>query len=142
MKREILFRGQTRRKGERVTLDGTPIDNNWVYGGIFYTENDFSVIYTYDPVEKFPVYSDTVGQYTGLIDKNGVKIFEDDLLLLPKVGIFRVVWGEYSSWMLRDKNGKECFALSTYAKAGKKNEAELAGNIFDNPKLWEQPDEQ
>ena len=30
--REILFRGQTRKKGEKVRLDGTPVDSNWVYG--------------------------------------------------------------------------------------------------------------
>lgn len=32
--RTIKFRGMTRRKGEKVRLDGTPIDGNWVYGGV------------------------------------------------------------------------------------------------------------
>lgn len=36
--REILFRGQTRRYGEKVTLSGEKIKSNWVYGGIFPTE--------------------------------------------------------------------------------------------------------
>lgn len=35
MRESILFRGQTRKKGERVRLDGTPVPSNWVYGGIF-----------------------------------------------------------------------------------------------------------
>lgn len=73
--REILFRGQTRRKGEKVRISGEPVDSNWVYGGIFPGEGDFSIIYQAKPkIEKFTVYSDTVGQFTGLTDKNGKKI--------------------------------------------------------------------
>lgn len=80
MSREIEFRGQTRRKGERVFV-GTdkPVDSNWVYGGIFQGEGAFSIIYSYEPIEKHTVYTDTVGQYVGL-DKNGTKIFEGDIV--------------------------------------------------------------
>lgn len=45
--REILFRGQTRRYGEKVRLNGEKIKSNWVYGGIFPQngEGDFAMIY-------------------------------------------------------------------------------------------------
>jgi hypothetical protein len=32
--REILFRGQTRRYGEKVRLNGEKTKSNWVYGGV------------------------------------------------------------------------------------------------------------
>ena len=83
MSKNILFRGQTRKKGEKVTMSGTPIPSNWVFGGIFPQNNggDFAIIYQQDPeIQKFPVYAETVCQYTGKNDKYGGKIFENDIL--------------------------------------------------------------
>lgn len=78
--RPMLFRGQTRRKGQRVWMDGSPVDSNWVYGGVMQGTGDFSVIYTYDPIDKYPVYTDTLCQYSGIDDIHGTKIFEYDFL--------------------------------------------------------------
>ena len=71
--RELLFRGQTHKKGQQVWMDGTPVDGNWVYGGIFQGTGDYSIIYgaedehfTGKDLGKHVVYSDTVGQYTGM----------------------------------------------------------------------------
>lgn len=84
MSKNILFRGQTRKKGEKVTMSGTPIPSNWVFGGIFPQNNggDFAIIYQQDPeIQKFPVYAETVCQYTGKNDKYGGKIFENDIIM-------------------------------------------------------------
>lgn len=141
--REILFRGQTRRKGEKVWMDGSPVESNWVYGGIFQGLNR-SVIYGYDPIEKYVVYSDTVGQFTGLTDKNGMKIFEGDIVAQnwydhdePADDSFgEVVFCEYDcSFSVMDVNKDgivplgECHAYHW--------EAEIIGNIHDNPELLE-----
>lgn len=81
MKMKYLFRGQTRRFGEKIkNFKGEPMDSDWVFGGVFQGEGDFSVIYTYEPIEKRVVYSDTVGMYVWKEDCNGVKIFTDDIL--------------------------------------------------------------
>ena len=137
MNREILFRGQTRKRGEKVRMDGTPVDGNWVYGGIFIGEGDFSIIYSSDPVEKHVVYTDTVGQYTGLTGKNGVKIFEGDvvhctsrtdradMVVIFEEGEFRMVLTEkYRTY----ETGGGFFCIRCFDK-------EVIGNVHDNPEL-------
>ena len=125
--REILFRGQTRRKGEKVRMDGSPVDSNWVYGGILPGEGDRSIIYQTEPeIDKFPVYSDTVGQYTGLKDKNGTRIFEGDIV---NCNYFcGVVYFYEGAWCVseKDKYPEDLYDLISL---------EVIGNIHDNPEL-------
>lgn len=131
--REILFRGQTRRKGEyTVNMAGDKCESNWVYGGIFpqNKDGDFAIIYQQEPeIRKFTVYDDTVGQYTGLTDKNGVKIFEGDI-----VKHYNAVY--------------EISYITKYARFAGRNSGcifagiplgntEVIGNIYDNPELLE-----
>lgn len=83
-KRTILFRGQTRRPGERVTMAGAPLPGIWVTGGVFPQNGngDKAIIYQQVPkVEKHIVYADTVCQYTGINDDSEKNIYEKDIII-------------------------------------------------------------
>lgn len=71
--REILFRGKR-------------IDNGkWEYGGCVSTENEVFLIYNQThsiDLEPHTVEKRTIGQYTGLTDQNGKKIFENGYMII------------------------------------------------------------
>ena len=84
------------------------------------------------------VQPETVGQFTGLIDKNGKKIFEGDILK----GLFRFSMPVYSIVSFNDgafgllwyREGVETFwAFTSICNV----EYEVIGNIHDNPELLE-----
>lgn len=77
--REILFRGQSK------------IDRRWVYGcwdyGWYTKTKGYSLIRDLEMEIREPVYDKTIGQYVGIEDSTGNKIFEGDIL--------KNVFGEY-----------------------------------------------
>lgn len=143
--REILFRGQTRRYGEKVWAGtGEKLPGNWVYGGIFPGTGDFSVIYggnsetlEISTLEKHVVYSDTVGQYTGLMDKNGKRIFEGDVIRSHNGKVFEVKFGQH----MDDENLYQACGWYVHGDYGTLSFGEdwggheIIGNIHDNPDL-------
>lgn len=135
--REILFRGQTRKFGEKVNMAGEKLPGRWVYGGIFQGSGDFSVIYggeTDKDLEKNTVYSDTVGQFTGLMDKNGKRIFEGDILLLDgEDGYFKLEFDEVTARFIMIGDIIQVDFDNFYSI-----EVDVVGNIYDNPEILEE----
>ncbi len=69
--REILFRGKRVNNGE------------WVYGDISQHKNGKVFIKTGSAIHSYEVDPSAVAQYTDVTDKNGVKIFEGDRVIVP-----------------------------------------------------------
>lgn len=155
--REILFRGQIRRKGEKVyMISGEPLPSRWCYGGIFaphMDEKGFAVIYgtegekdeaiTGTKLGKYAVYRDTVGQYTGLTDKNGSKIFEGDIVQFEDETPGQYEYHDdtfMNIGTVEYENGRWCFTNRVAVEMDDllfENTADciVVGNIYDNPEL-------
>lgn len=139
--REILFRGKRIDNGE------------WVYGyyvfrrkrrgafGQTITELDFDTHYIVSiRGESFEVDPSTVGQDTGLTDKNGKKIFEGDFLECISCGKSYKDVVVYGRWNCSCCDGVYGYALLHYEDRLDFREVknyEICGNIHDNPELLE-----
>jgi uncharacterized phage protein (TIGR01671 family) len=124
--REILFRGKHTRTGEWVEglLWKKKYNHDKLFISCFPDKDDNEEIYIIKP--------ETVGQYTGLCDKNGKKIFEGD-----------IIRGE--NWLHTDHNiHRVAYHDNGFYFIDKDNDAwnpdhirewEIIGNIHDNPEL-------
>ncbi len=137
--REILFKAKRKDNGK------------WVEGYFAESRGSFMFIDSgilYGGFEMFEVIPETVCQYSGLIDKNGKNIWENDTVKNDdgEVGIVR--FGSYNDTECGygDNNyGYYIEWVSEFGKKLKKNIAfwiesnfiEVIGNIFDNPELLE-----
>ena len=132
--REILFRGKRVDNGEWVEGVAFPHDNGMCT--MFYQHKmDGSL-------EGKEVALKTVGQFTGLTDKKGVRIFEGDIVKITgfhTTAIAAVKYGSSSEkstswgWYFDDNDGHTYFLVSR-AFCEDYN-AIIIGNIHDNPEL-------
>ena len=151
MNREILFRGKNLK------------DNEWTEGyycryGHIGKEKDYIIPDYASALYGVGVDSNTVGQFTGLTDKNNTKIFEGDIITFEDVCCEGGSGYEYpDEWAVEAMNrakiiirngcvcfGKELFETSAYEDIQfyypNLNEwfaecAEVIGNIYDDPEL-------
>lgn len=144
--KEIKFRG----KSEET--------NEWVYGQLLYLDNQPFIVgelveanSEYTNLEWWqPVYPNSVGQFTGLHDKNGEEIYEGDIIEYTfdnedslfiseeskriglKKRIDKVYWQEW-----RSSFAVGCELVNTdlfrYVRGG--NRVTIIGNIYENPEL-------
>lgn len=131
MKREIIFRGKRLDNGKWEYGDLVHDD----IGGMYVFPNDAENLYI-----EYRVDPDTVGQYTGLTDKNGKRIFEGDILKVYYYGkskIFGVVKFDESRFFIDDDFMRDDIkAKAPMTEMFSRYEFEVVGNVHDNPELW------
>ena len=118
MKREISFRGKSKSTGE------------WVFGNLFDKDTKGRTHIGTTVRRCFDIDPETVGQFTGMTDKNGTKIFEGDILNEPFQGrekLYYVLWDE-DYFSFRAKSGRVDYYLGDMQKY----HCEVVGNIYDN----------
>lgn len=147
MNREIIFKAKRIDNGE------------WVEGCIVIDQSRLDRFkYRIQPIESGVLYAqpidpDTLCQYTGLTDKNGKKIWENDILRYSydydgspflkdgeeiKYRAGAVFWSEWrGSWAVCGRGNKKCTNNDVFKYNRNPNRTEVIGNIFDNPELLE-----
>lgn len=122
--REILFRGKS------VT------DGRWIFGDLS-NYGDYRAITTtrgFSIIDSCEVIPETVGQYTGLKDVHGTRIFEGDVV--KSIAAWYVVEFENGGYGLRPFGKGKLIPIMGRGNFNE-NEVEVIGNVYDNQELLE-----
>ncbi len=140
MAREHLYRGfhECKDGNTIITLNGEQIKGKWIEGYLYRLSEALNpFIMVKNRSASYQVIPETVGEYTGLTDNNGKKIFEEDIVtywqVLDHKGIGII---EYSDCSFHIKPIKDSYCCLLEIAVGWHN-AEIIGNIFENPELLE-----
>ena len=143
--REMLFRAKTAD------------ENEWIYGDIFHSGAYPKImrIHDYKNHVNYAVNPETLGQYTGLTDKNGMKIFEGDMIKYEETSGRSVLYGaiNFGKYGTYPDNPPYMYNIGFYINwlnnpllrqelgfwVGQRGIV-IIGNIHDNPELRQEDD--
>ena len=131
--REILFRGKQTDNGECIEGAYSPFHLNF---GEREEKPHIIIISDDEDIDGLwcEVIPETVGQYTGLTDKNGVRIFEGDIVERVSDGEQAVIsWLKYSACFGLSFDGW-CCGFDNYDD-NLPSDFKVIGNIHDNPEI-------
>lgn len=134
--REILFRGKTE-------------DGYWVKGNLIKNEDASFIAKTeaysfldycmdcnvpFDGDNMHQVIPETVGQYTGFVDKNGKKIFEGDIVCMDDwiPPCMQVAYEQGAFYLAEIEKPVKYYGYIYYLNHGGKPNAKVVGNIYDD----------
>lgn len=135
-----------------IKFRGRHLCGQWYYGNLIVCETDSPVPETAqackcvmigdveDGTEE-EVEEETVGQFTGLIDKNGNEIYEGDIVKTKGNWGGVVTWNSRGYYYIKDKyyydNEEPDLSPLGSLHCYERKQLEIIGNIHDNPELLE-----
>ena len=140
--RTIKFRGKASRKDKDM----------WLYGDLIKIGDSYHIVGKDDMREDghhitqdsdIPTWVDekTIGQFTGLLDKNGKEIYEGDYVEVSQGGFGGVVtWHLHGYFYIKEpykfkyNEESDCLSLGEFTD-NPKRKVTIVGNIHDNPEL-------
>lgn len=132
MSRPIKFRGLTKE-----------INSIWIYGSLIVFQDGITCICSFDAdnteeLNKTDIKSETVGQFTGLLDKNGDECYEGDLCRFSETSLYEIIMQD-GCWSCKSKSfsnpqlSNNCSPLYLWNRG-----IEIIGNVYSNPELLKQ----
>ena len=130
---------------DRYLFRGQKVDaKEWVYGYYMFHETKNKHVILTKESKFIEVIPETVGQFTGLLDKQGVKIYEGDILIDVEFdennndisGKFPVVYDSSKCQFAIDNSfKKDGSSLVNFIEYFGVENLEIVGNIHDNPEM-------
>ena len=142
MRREIKFRAKVSEEMKELYQLITYPDTDFVYGDLHLKRNHPHI--HVDSHSKYWIDIDTIGQFTGLYDKNGKEIYEGDILMYCGEMKIIVVFNHGAFGYYSRSDDFITFSQNvnfSFWKNDEDDKFEIIGNIYDNPELIKESEE-